>query len=1271
MEHRHIKKLAAAAVLMILAFTLSSSATEADTPLVIPDPRSFGVSLVKNVQRLSVHGLTNADGRLFFLTDYELWASDGTQAGTYRVKLYTNVQQKLAELTYVEQTNTLFFTRHPQLAPTAELWKSDGTEAGTVPVKMDWPGYANAIPEELTNVNGLLFFRLTTGDATGELWLSDGTAAGTKLVTKWSQGGKPQGLTEFNGALYFGLWLGADAGLWKSDGTTDGTVPVRRFDLGSSIDTLTGANGRLFFLVNRGFIPGQWWGALWASDGTEAGTYPIKEEAYRWFTDLIYVKETDTLFFTDVFGWPPAGALWKSDGTEAGTTLVMTEWPGFVYISAAPRDLTNVNGSVFFRLTMGDESEELWVSDGTSAGTTLVRQWCRGATLSGLTEFNGALYFGLSGMDPLTALRASGLWKAAKPLLQIPFGDVTFQLERVRVVDLTGCTGDDDCYGNNDEPYFPMVTFRARLYNPCSTQIRLANHLYEFTDLDEDPDRMTNGAEIPPDAGLVSFTNVHLSTLDSIAEGDFPEVLGVLVLGMEHDSSIGIVRGKIEEKLPDIEPTLQEKIEQGGLVQELANSLNSDSGGSGEPGGDGEQITCYGLEDSLENLPTGWDLDLFKKFIPLFGQAFDFAIEKLADWFIDDFVDAHLFVYFTAKDSAVPNLNMTCEVNNRTIQIKLLGEESYILGHGNRSGNPLVFEGDKGKWEVQLSVTTDATQTQHIHLDAPPDPKPSVSSHRLYLPVIYRSWAGEFPQPSRPGASGELWTIQYNVQFLLPWDDGSIPGEWPNTSQRAVDIGEALACYDIVALDETINDTRRGQIIGSMQARSPYCQRTESLAGDLSMIPGADSTPEPPQADAGQSDGLFTQSFFTAVHGPDITTTHLITGWASAIEAIRDNPGEPLAGNELTIVSRYPIVSTHTHVYTQHYGVDSLTPKGVLHARVRVGEPESPTFIDIFVTHLQQSYADIRRWQIKELADFINQQADPANPVLLLGDFNVDGALSQQEDKNSEYRYLMDSLNSLASGHRIRDIGTHLTGGTNYSSDPSKHRKRRIDYIFLSQSGLTVSDEDVQILDFPSPSGDKPTLSDHAAVAAILKWNQGGSSNDSGGAPDLIVDDIAVTAQDVQIVIRNVGSAPLLAGNDFWVDLYINPQSPPVAVNQIWEDLGDAGLVWGVSTAGLYLAPGDELVLHIGDTHYARSKSRYPEVLPTGSTIYVQVDSANVHTDYGGVLETHEISHSAYNNISSIILTDAVPTSHWASISANGGDSAATTDEMGIEVPRR
>ena len=92
-----------------------------------------------------------------------------------------------------------------------------------------------------------------------------------------------------------------------------------------------------------------------------------------------------TLFFSaydDVDG----NELWKSDGTEAGTVLVKDLFPGtYLYEggqtypnSASPKDLVNVNGMLFFAgatlESFNGENYELYKSDGTAAGTVLVKK---------------------------------------------------------------------------------------------------------------------------------------------------------------------------------------------------------------------------------------------------------------------------------------------------------------------------------------------------------------------------------------------------------------------------------------------------------------------------------------------------------------------------------------------------------------------------------------------------------------------------------------------------------------------------------------------------------------------------------------------------------------------------------------------------------------------------------------------------------------------------------------------------------------------------------
>jgi hypothetical protein len=86
-------------------------------------------------------------------------------------------------------------------------------------------------------------------------------------------------------------------------------------------------------------------------------------------------------------------------------------------------------------------------------------------------------------------------------------------------------------------------------------------------------------------------------------------------------------------------------------------------------------------------------------------------------------------------------------------------------------------------------------------------------------------------------------------------------------------------------------------------------------------------------------------------------------------------------------------------------------------------------------------------------------------------------------------------------------------------------------------------------------------------------------------------------------------------------------------VNQTWQLVSAYGAVWGIEGAALPLAVGESLTLTLNDTHYYPDLSNLPTTIPAGAVAYAQVDSANTTTNYGSILETHEIKNEAYNNV--------------------------------------
>jgi ELWxxDGT repeat protein len=344
----------------------------------------------------------------------ELWKSDGTAAGTVRVK---DIRPGAADSFPSNLTNvngTLYFSANDGVTG-YELWKSDGTATGTVRVKDVFTGVYASSPTDLANVGGVLFFsasgRTTSGVSTGnELWKSDGTDAGTVLVKDVGPGlsiGNPNNKTVVNGTLFFRA-NAAPSGveLWKSDGTTSGTVLVKDIRPGGADSYprhLTNVGGTLYFSANDGVSGAE----LWKTDGTTSGTVLVKDiapgNAYpRYLTNV-----GGTLFFTANDGVSGV-ELWRSNGTSAGTVRVKDILPGAV--GADPRDLTNVGGTLYFRANDGATGRELWKSNGTEVGTVRVKDILPGSLSSyvaDLASVGSTLYF--SADDGATGRE---LWKS-------------------------------------------------------------------------------------------------------------------------------------------------------------------------------------------------------------------------------------------------------------------------------------------------------------------------------------------------------------------------------------------------------------------------------------------------------------------------------------------------------------------------------------------------------------------------------------------------------------------------------------------------------------------------------------------------------------------------------------------------------------------------------------------------------------------------------------------------------------------------------------------
>jgi ELWxxDGT repeat protein len=372
--------------------------------------------------------LTPVGSQLFFVAGdeehgQELWVSDGTSGGTRLVKDLTPGQGDSFPYNLTAVGNTLLFFRFlpgtPGVSERTELWRSDGTEAGTVRVRDMGPESSLSFSQVL--VDGTLFFIFTDPVHGTEPWRSDGTEAGTVLVADLQPG--PGSSNPFDlravGRHVFLITQTSDGGgrLWRLGGRGAGAVPVEEFPPGTHprllgvvgrclyltrthpsdqrlslyrlrvddaggvsrrrvatlpnpfagepdadpfITTFTAAGGKLFFALaisSTGPAPRDV--QLWVTDGTGSGTkllhrpLSLSDE----FESQLYTLDDRILFsgLGEETGLEP----WVSDGTVKGTRMLQDLSPGLG--SSYPRGFTRVGASLFFTAHEPVHGTELWV----------------------------------------------------------------------------------------------------------------------------------------------------------------------------------------------------------------------------------------------------------------------------------------------------------------------------------------------------------------------------------------------------------------------------------------------------------------------------------------------------------------------------------------------------------------------------------------------------------------------------------------------------------------------------------------------------------------------------------------------------------------------------------------------------------------------------------------------------------------------------------------------------------------------------------------------
>lgn len=283
-----------------------------------------------------------------------------------------------------------------------ELWRSDGTPAGTYRLTDVCAGRCSADPQSVTLFNGLVVFTADDGFSGREPWLSDGTAGGERRLRDLCPGSCSSATISFQsvaGRLLFLAKIGPRMSLWRSDGTRAGTVRVKGLCTGDCdfFSNLASIGGLAFFSVRE---PAD----FWVTDGTAEGTRPLRDALG---SDIPSLGLVPLVVPGDGFAWLwTAGGVWRTDGTAAGTRRLkaMSDLATDPAGDNVPSQQAFWHGLSFTVLGAG----ELIRSDGTPEGTFRIAQPAPGYDVSDLVALPDDLLFLV--YNPLHQASPISLW---------------------------------------------------------------------------------------------------------------------------------------------------------------------------------------------------------------------------------------------------------------------------------------------------------------------------------------------------------------------------------------------------------------------------------------------------------------------------------------------------------------------------------------------------------------------------------------------------------------------------------------------------------------------------------------------------------------------------------------------------------------------------------------------------------------------------------------------------------------------------------------------
>ena len=194
-------------------------------------------------------------------------------------------------------------------------------------------------------------------------------------------------------------------------------------------------------------------------------------------------------------------------------------------------------------------------------------------------------------------------------------------------------------------------------------------------------------------------------------------------------------------------------------------------------------------------------------------------------------------------------------------------------------------------------------------------------------------------------------------------------------------------------------------------------------------------------------------------------------------------PIDKVMSGGLSIISKYPIIKSNSVIYENCSDEDCIAAKGAIHVLVQISKN---SYINIVTTHLNafnsSENIESRKLQILELNQFIANIDTTTGPLVITGDFNIDGIANDDEYKN-----LLKELN--VSKYEISNPSTVNCDGNCFCVGSGINEQ--LDYIF-------IINEEKRLIRLETKHNDLSTsdinllvnfLSDHKAVSAKFQTN--------------------------------------------------------------------------------------------------------------------------------------------------------------------------------------